>query len=139
MGNEEKDANKAIMILAAACLIIFLMLANSCRSVQVVTEYRDRIVHDTTATVDSVYIDRFHTITQKGDTVYKTDSIFLNRYKFIEKVTIEQVHDSIPYPVEVVKEKKVTSQFAKFCISFFVFFMGFASVLGAWYCYRLLR
>lgn len=137
MGNEEKDANKAIMILAAACLIIFLMLANSCRSVQVVTEYRDRIVHDTTATVDSVYIDRFHTITQKGDTVYKTDSIFLYRYKYLDKAVEVYVHDSIPYPVEVVKEKKVTSGFGRFCIGFFwAFVLGLAALI-AWRCFKL--
>lgn len=137
MENEERNANKAIMLLAVACLIIFIVLANSCRTVQVVTEYRDRITHDTTEIVDSVYIDKYHTIMQKGDTIFKVDSIYINKYKVLEKKVDVYVHDSIPYPVEVVKEKKVTSGFGRFCIGFFwAFVLGLAALI-AWRCFKL--
>jgi hypothetical protein len=57
-------------------------------------------IHDTTQTVrelhDSIYIDRWHTIEVKGDTVYWRDSISLVKwlvrtdtaYRFVEKPVV---------------------------------------------------
>lgn len=45
----------------------------------------DSIVTKTEYKWDSVYIDRYHTIFQKGDTIYKTDSIFIDRWHKAEK------------------------------------------------------
>lgn len=129
----ERQARAAIII---GSLIIILLMLTSCKQIQVVTEYRDRIVHDTTQLVDSVYTDRIHYLTQKGDTVFKVDSIYLYKYKYLDRKVDVYVHDSIPYPVEVVKEVKHTSGFAKFCIAFFIIVLTLGIGWGAWKIYR---
>jgi len=130
----ERQARAAIII--GCTIIAILLFLNSCKTVQVVTEYRDHFVHDTTEVVDSVYIDKVHYLTQKGDTVYKTDSVYVYKYKTLDKVVIEEVHDSIPYPVEVVKEVKRTSGFAKFSMAFFILSLIAALGWAGWKIYR---
>lgn len=86
----------------------------SCKSVKVVTEYRDRFVHDTTQVVDSVFQDRYHTIYKDGDTIYKVDSVFLYKYKYLNHDVEVYIHDSIPYPVEVEKIIRRRNGYDKF-------------------------
>lgn len=49
---------------------------------QIHTEY----VHDTIQRVDSVWRDRVHTEYQRGDTIILRDSVYLYKYKTIDKV-----------------------------------------------------
>jgi hypothetical protein len=72
------------------------------------------VVHDTTQVVDSVFQDRIHYVYQKGDTVFKTDSVFLYKYKYIDKVQEVTVRDSVPYPVEVQVPVRVRNGYDKF-------------------------
>ena len=78
-----------------ACVILF----SGCRTVKDTVEV-PVYIHDTTQTVrelhDSIYIDRWHTIEVKGDTVYWRDSISLVKwlvrtdtaYRFVEKPVV---------------------------------------------------
>lgn len=86
-------------------IAISLLLAACAQTKTVtVTEYRDRAVTDTVEKlrVDSVYVSRW--IKQKGDTIILHDTIFKYRVLHDTETLTEYVHDSIPYPVEVVKE-----------------------------------
>lgn len=90
-------------------IAISLLLA-SCASTRTITltEYRDRVVTDTVTItdirVDSVYLSHYEK--QRGDTILVRDTIL--KYKILHDIQTETlteyVHDSIPYPVEVVKE-----------------------------------
>ena len=88
-----------------AVILISVFLADCAQTKTVtVTEYRDRVVTDTLEKlrVDSVYVSRW--IKQKGDTIILHDTIFKYRVLHDTETVKEYVHDSIPYPVEVVKE-----------------------------------
>ena len=113
-----------------------LLLANSCKTAKPLVEVRERVVHDTLEVTDSIYIDRFHFIRQKSDTVYITDSIYLYKYKYRDKFVEVQVHDSIPYPVEVQVPVPYRTGYDKFC-SCFTWIIGILIVLlTAWKIYR---
>ena len=73
-------------ILGAIFIILLAGFVSSCK-VQSFTQTHenDSIVTKTEYKWDSVYIDRYHTIFQKGDTIYKTDSIFIDRWHKAEK------------------------------------------------------
>lgn len=85
------------------------LLMVGCKTTQTIVE-KPVYIHDTTQSVrverDSVYVDRWHTIEVKDDTVYVTDSVWVVRYfrttdtayKYIEK----------PVNVEVTKIQEVT-------------------------------
>lgn len=93
---------RAIIIMAALLMV-------GCKTTQTIVE-KPVYIHDTTQSVrverDSVYVDRWHTIEVKGDTVHVTDSVWVVRYfrttdtayKYIEK----------PVNVEVTKIQEVT-------------------------------
>lgn len=79
-----------------------------------VTEYREKVRTDTVERmrVDSVYVS--HVVMQKGDTVHMRDTIF--KYKILRETETktEYVRDSIPYPVEVVKEVRRRNGYDRF-------------------------
>lgn len=92
-------------------ITLILVLLSGCRTqVRLVEVEKPVYIHDTTQSVrverDSVYVDRWHTIEVKGDTVHVTDSVWVVRYfrttdtayKYIEK----------PVNVEVTKIQEVT-------------------------------
>ena len=100
-------------------IILLTSAICSCRTIQVVPEIHTEYVHDTIREqrVDSVWQDRWHTEYVKGDTVYVKDSTSRVQVKTDDKVKVVEVavHDSIPYPVEVVREVKVVPPFYKWC------------------------
>lgn len=98
---------RALTVLAACILC-------ACSQVRTVVEVREHYVHDTTQVVDSVWRDRVQYVMQRGDTVYKTDSVIFCKYKIQERVQVVTSVDSIPYPVEVVREVRVRSGYDKF-------------------------
>ena len=102
-----------------AVIAISLLLA-SCASTRTITltEYRDRVVTDTVTLVDirvdSTYLSHYEK--QRGDTILVRDTIL--KYKILHDIQTETlteyVHDSIPYPVEVVKEVRKRNGYDKF-------------------------
>lgn len=53
---------------------------------------------------DSIFVDRWHTIKESGDTIFVHDSIFVEKWREHHTSDTIMMRDSIPYPVEVVKE-----------------------------------
>lgn len=101
-----------IYVFAAVCMMTLLLVQSSCSSPKVVTvtEYRDRVQHDTLTQVDSVYVG--HYVREKGDTVWVFDTIF--KYKYLDKYVYEYAHDSVPYAVEVQVPVRMRNGYDKF-------------------------
>lgn len=94
--------------------MLMLLLSSCCTQTKVVTEYRDRYITQTDVRIDSIYRDRYHTEYMRGDTVFVHDSIWLDRWHYENKSDTLIVRDSIPYPVEVVREVRVRNAYDKF-------------------------
>jgi len=123
--------------IAAAVVLLFLMLfASGCKTIQPVVETHEIYVHDTTQLVDSIYQDRYHTVYTKGDTIYKIDSVWLYKYKFIERNVDVYVHDSVPYPVELYKEVNIRSGYDKFCSCAFWIIVVLLLLRVAWWAFK---
>ena len=128
--------NFSVFLLIWAIFCAICLLLASCKTVKPVVEYRDHYIHDTTQVVDSIYQDRVHYIYTKGDTVFKTDSVFLYKYKYLDRNVVEYVHDSVPYPVEVEKYVTVRSGYDKFCSWFFWIVVALVILYVAWWCFK---
>lgn len=65
-------------------------------------------IHDTTNTVrevhDSTYVDRWHTIEVKGDTVYVRDSHMSVTYRTITDTAYKYIEKPVTVTVEQIKE-----------------------------------
>ena len=96
-----KDAILAAEILVVGLLLVWLFSACKTKTV-VVTEYRDRVQHDTILHVDSITDTRYVYI--KGDTVHDEREVV--KYKILHEKEYVHLTDSIPYPVEVIREVK---------------------------------
>lgn len=92
---------------AAMSVVLSLLLAG-CASWRQTTEV-PVYIHDTTLAVrherDSIYIDRWHAVYTKGDTVYRTDSVYARRYV--------QVHDTVWKYRDVPVETEITVEVEK--------------------------
>ena len=76
------------------CLIVILM--NSCKTTTSLEQsHQAEVVTQIqyVEKVDSIYVDRYHTEYVKGDTIYKVDSIFLSKMKYIKDTSV--IHDTI--------------------------------------------
>ena len=97
-------------IILLAILVVFLMTGCKAETVlvpveKVKIEYRDRL------RIDSVYNRDTVNVYERGDTVYLQTIKWRERFK-IDTVSVVRV-DSIPYPVEVVKEVNVLTKWQK--------------------------
>lgn len=97
-------------VAAAFIVALFLCCAGCKTQTVVVPEIRELVTHDTITRVDSVY--RAHYIREKGDTVFVTDTVL--KYAFKDKVQIVNKTDSVPYPVEIVKEVRKRNGYDRF-------------------------
>lgn len=90
----------------------------------VVTKYVERI--------DSVYVDRWHSITQSGDTIYKTDSVVY--YKYLWRNNTDTAYicktDTLRVSTVTTKEVRKANRFTLACtILFFVLLIAFVALL----------
>lgn len=110
--------------------LIICVCVCACKSPKVVTmtEYRDRLQIDTVTLTDSVYVSRY--IREKGDTVFVTDTLF--KFKYRDKIKELQVHDSIPYEVQVEVPVRVRSGYDKFTSWFFWIVVVLVLIRLAW-------
>ena len=99
-------------ILNITTLIIILLYISGCKPKQILIpitetkiEYRDRL------RVDSIYNRDTVNVYERGDTVYLHTIKWRERFK-LDTVSVVRV-DSIPYPVEVVKEVNVLTKWQK--------------------------
>ena len=85
---------------------LLLLTLVGCKTVKVI-EQVPVYVHDTTATVrevhDSTYIDKWHTIIQKGDTIFVTDEV--TKIKYVTKM--DTAYKVVEKPVIVSKTETV--------------------------------
>jgi hypothetical protein len=98
-------------VILLAILIVFLLTGCKAETVlvpveKVKIEYRDRL------RIDSVYNRDTVNIYERGDTVYLQTIKWRERFKF-DTVSVVKV-DSIPYPVEVVREVNVLTKWQRF-------------------------
>lgn len=89
------------------CSVVALcLLLSGCKTVKVV-EQVPVYIHDTTQTVrevhDSTFIDRWHTVYQKGDTIFVTDEVT----KIVTKIKIDTAYKYIEKPVVISKTETV--------------------------------
>lgn len=135
--NNKTLAEVLVCVLVAVGFALFLAFASlfftGCAPrVVTVTEYKERVKHDTIhdARIDSVYNYKY--IKEKGDTVWRIDSVFAFRVLYRDRVQVEQVHDSVPYAVEVQVPVRMRNGYDRFTSwGFWIFLVIF--LLGvAW-------
>lgn len=100
------------------CSVVALcLLLTGCKAVKETVEV-PVYIHDTAYTVkvqhDSTFVDRWHTVYQKDDTVYMHDSIYVTHWK----IKTDTIYSSteIPIPItttETVEVKKPLSWWQK--------------------------
>lgn len=100
------------------CSVVALcLMLTGCKAVKQTVEV-PVYVHDTAYTVkvqhDSTFVDRWHTVYQKDDTVYMHDSIYVTHWK----IKTDTIYSSteIPIPItttETVEVKKPLSWWKK--------------------------
>ena len=114
--------------IVAGFLAIFFTYFCACSTQKVVTvtEYRDRVKIDTvnTTRVDSVYVS--HYLFTKGDTVHMRDTIYQYRVLHDTETKTEYVRDSVPYPVEIIKEVRTRNAYDRFTSAGFWIFVVLA-------------
>ena len=130
---EDRAANFSIgAVLAMSLLLTLLLLLAGCTAtpkVVTVTEYKERVVHDTTyqtrydTRIDSVYVHDT-TFVDAAGTVHtnrkESRSQSIHTHDTITQTVEVQVVDSIPYTVEVEKEvPRERSGYDRFCSWFF--------------------
>lgn len=95
-------------------LMLLLLAACAAPKTITVTEYREKVRTDTVERmrVDSVYVS--HVVMQKGDTIHMRDTIYKYKVLHETETKTEYVRDSIPYPVEVVKEVRKRNAYDRF-------------------------
>lgn len=130
------------------CAVSFLCLSMFCRCTTTkyvpVTEYRDKVVNKTDSflKLDSVYVHDSVSVYIRGDTVFK-DKFRLqykDRYIIRNKSDTLIVRDSIPYKVNIVTEKKLSSTDKTFLglgkAFAIILFVGVLAFIG-WIYWRL--
>lgn len=92
-------------ILVVIIFVFGVLFTNGCSrktTVPVVVPVHDTLVEHHWQ-YDTSFVDRWHYITVKGDTVTKTDSVVIFKAKYIH----DTVSQSVEVPVEVVKTETV--------------------------------
>ena len=116
-------------------LLCAVMLAGCKTQVVTVPQIRTEYVHDTVTEhlTDSILQMRYVYI--KADTVH--DVQIVERIKWRDKVQVQRVetHDSIPYPVEVIKHVRVRNGYDYFTAWGFWISLALIAVSIAWRIY----
>ena len=95
-----------LILILFGCVILAMA---SCRTIQPTTGGTHSSSTDSIRTeylYDSIYIDRWHTIWQQGDTVYIHDSIYQNRIKHDSIYAYKYINttDTIYQTIEIEKQ-----------------------------------
>lgn len=113
-------------------LILLLLLLSSCRVRYVAmpeVHQRDSLRVSNTHRYDSIFTDRWHFLFQRGDTVFKTDSVYVEKIHEVEvhDTVTNTTRDSVPYPVEVpIEVPTPVPRFYRNCtIGFWLIILGF--------------
>lgn len=107
MNNDRRAIIGMIIYIISACIIALIFCGCTTTKYIPVETVRD-VYHNTTDTIrdsisHTVYVNRY----VKGDTVYndRVEYLYKDRWKVHDSIVIQR--DSIPYPVEVIKEVEI--------------------------------
>lgn len=104
--NKERYATMWMIIYLVVAVVIALIFT-SCKTKIVTVERVHDVYHNVTDTIrDSIKHEVIVKEFVKGDTVYQyhTEYLYKDRWKVRDSIIIQR--DSVPYPVEVIKEVK---------------------------------
>lgn len=125
-------------VLLLAALFAMIALFSGCAAQKVVTvplnNNRDSVRVETQLRVDSVWRDRWHTEFIKGDTVHVYDSVYVDRWRYINKTDSICVRDTISVPVEVsvpVRERNGYDRFTSW--GFWILFLLLVLRVAWWF------
>jgi len=100
--------NKSHKVRIGLIGLICLIGLSGCKNWRTITVEKPVYIHDTTQMVkevhDSTFIDRWHTIYQKGDTVYITNNQITVKYRTITDTTYKYVEKPVTVTVSQIKE-----------------------------------
>lgn len=135
--DREEQRAAVIQICLWAITIILGIALSSCRSQSIQCSHEnDSIVTKTEYKWDSVYIDRYHTIFQKGDTIYKTDSIFIDRWHKAEKADTVYIDKT----ETIVQPQPYVPDYNKNCTrGFWVLLAILILIIGGWSLRKYLK
>lgn len=104
MNNDRRAIIGMIIYIISAC-IIALIFCGCTTTKYIPIETVRGVYHNTTDTIrdsirHTVYVNQY----SKGDTIFKErmESLYVDRWRVRDSIVIQR--DSIPYPVEVIKE-----------------------------------
>lgn len=107
MSNDKRAIMGMIIYIISACIIALIFCGCTTTKYIPVETVRD-VYHNTTDTIrdsisHTIYVNRY----VKGDTVYndRIEYLYKDRWKVHDSIVIQR--DSIPYPVEVIKEVEI--------------------------------
>jgi len=104
-------AHIGIMVLILTTFFCICLFLGGCKTQYLtVPEYHNVYQTDTLTLHDSIIIHVRETV--KGDVVYRDSIVYRDRWR--DRVVEKQERDSIPYPVEVVKEVHTRSGYDRF-------------------------
>lgn len=130
--NQEIGCLPRMAYMIGAVVVMFLVMC-SCGTTKKI-EYRDREVEkwNTQYVHDTTYVEKkdstYHSVIQKGDTIY--DTKYIERIKYRDKVVIQRdtivtIQKEKEY-IDKVVEKKVVPKWCYYCLVVCVAFLIFA-------------
>ena len=107
MNNDRRAIMGMIIYIIFACIIALIFCGCTTTKYIPVETVRD-VYHNTTDTIrdsirHTVYVNQY----SKGDTIFKerVESLYVDKWRVHDSIVIQR--DSIPYPVEVIKEVEI--------------------------------
>lgn len=121
--------------IAASIIICIVILFSSCATKtkikyvdREVVKYETKIQHDTL--INNIHDSVYHTVFQKGDTIY--DTKYVEKTKYRDRVVVKTdtcYRDSIQTVIrESVKEKQIIPKWCYYCLVVSILFVIFAIV-----------
>ena len=137
--NNINPSNAFCVITLLIILMIALMGMMSCsthRVVEQVKEMHTDTVYVTSLQYDSIYIYNDKTLDRTKDTVYLREYSTEYRYKLLHDTLRIIERDSIPYPVNVTKERENKKPLSRLAELAGVLFISVISALALWVALR---
>ena len=137
--NNINPSNAFCVITLLIILMIALMGMMSCssqRNVEQVKEMHMDTVYVTSLQYDSIYIYNDKTLDRTKDTVYLSEYLTEYRYKLLHDTLRIIERDSIPYPVNVAKERETKKPLSRLAELAGVLFISVISALALWVALR---
>ena len=121
-----------LLIVLGVFLVVFFPCCSTKKQIEYVdrevVRYETKIQHDTL--INNIHDSVYHTIFQRGDTIYNTK--YVERFKYRDKIVYKIdtcYRDSISTQIkESVKEKQIIPKWCYYCLGICILFIIFASM-----------